>query len=214
VQSACRCPWGARPRVASGSAGHAVSGRLPHVGDHDGRRCDAAYPGRRSGAGGRTASRLRRHRPGGPSDPIIEKVRELTGSHKEAGHAREAVRRPVSLYVPLLDSTHIFSALAQFERRLIQERTRAGLTAARPGQAWRTASAACGCPSGPPGLHAVARPKPHGTRDLSALAHCTRNVLPLCRLGTTGSPGHSAEGKPQSRMALRLYICHHRMCGN
>ena len=41
---------------------------------------------------------------------------------------------------------HIFSALAQFERRLIQERTRATRCRPRPGQAWRTASAPRGCP--------------------------------------------------------------------
>ena len=57
---------------------------------------------------------------------------------------------------------HIFSALAQFERRLIQERTRAGLAAARArGKHGGRQALRADAPSSPHGVHAIERPNSH-----------------------------------------------------
>jgi len=70
---------------------------------------------------------------------------------------------------------HIFSALAQFERRLIQERTRAGLAAAR----------ARGKKGGRPPRH-VCGPAAVCRRHLSDLTHLTGDILSICGVGETG----------------------------
>ena len=85
---------------------------------------------------------------------------------------------------------HIFSALAQFERRLIQERTRAGLAVARArgkkgGRKPRRAEE----PRVRIGLHDVRGSASIGRGDLSDLTNFTGNVLSICCLGQTRCRG-------------------------
>jgi DNA invertase Pin-like site-specific DNA recombinase len=82
---------------------------------------------------------------------------------------------------------HIFSALVQFERRLIQERTRAGLAAARArGKKGGRQPRHAGEPRVRIGLHPVCGPTAVCRRHLSDLTHLTGDVLSLCGVGETG----------------------------
>ena len=100
---------------------------------------------------------------------------------------------------------HIFSALAQFERRLIQERTRADSLPPAPGASMEDGKLRAD-PSSPHGVHAIERPNSHSARDLSALAHCTRDLLPLCGLGTTSCRGGRTPSVTEARGAAGRFL--------